>query len=352
MPPVTIVIPCYNEAKRLDLEAYVRYLLREPPCRLLLVNDGSTDGTLEILQDLSDCAPDLCQVLPLENNCGKAEAVRQGVLHALRGRPQYVGYWDADLATPLDVIDDFYQQLQRQPELRLIMGARVSLLGRSVQRHPARHYLGRLFAAAASCALRMPVYDTQCGAKLFRVTDTLQRVFTQTFVSQWIFDVEILARLAAEVHTHNQPSLRTTVYEWPLQQWHDVKGSKIRTANFLRAAYDLLSIYRRYRRFLPAGQGGMQICPDAAGAVGPDLPQADTENTEVATRLCRHDIVTHHVEILNQPPPRHFTSQRCRRQRAWITRGFLANAWSNHRRDGCLHKNGKFCRLYRFFRKA
>jgi hypothetical protein len=129
----------------------------------------------------------------------------------------------------------------------------------------------------------MPVYDTQCGAKLFRVTDTFRRVFTQPFVSQWIFDVEILARLATEVHTHNQLSLRTTVYEWPLQQWHDVKGSKIQTANFLRAAYDLLSIYRRYRRFLRAGQGGMELCPDAARAVSQDLTQADTKNTEVAT---------------------------------------------------------------------
>ncbi len=283
MPPVTIVIPCYNEANRLDVEAYVRYLLQEPPCRLLLVNDGSTDDTLELLGDISACAPDLCQVLHLENNGGKAEAVRQGTLHALRRQPQFVGYWDADLATPLAVIGDFHQQLRRRPELRLIMGARVCLLGRSVQRQPVRHYLGRLFAAAASCTLRMPIYDTQCGAKLFRVTDALKRVFEQPFLSPWVFDVEILARLAVEAHARSQPSLRTSVYEWPLQQWHDVKGSKIRSIDFLRAGYDLLSIYRCYRPFPRASQDEMELVPATARAVSKD--HAQVQSTEVATGL-------------------------------------------------------------------
>jgi|GEM_PF-308703 len=261
MPPVTIVIPCYNEASRLDVEAYVRYVLREPPCRLLLVDDGSTDGTADLLRDLAACNEDLCQVLLLESNRGKAEAVRRGILHALQWRPRYIGYWDADLATPLDVIDDFYRQLQRRPELRLIMGARVRLLGRTVERRPARHYLGRLFAAAASCVLRLPIYDTQCGAKLFRVTDNFERLFQHPFVSPWIFDVEILARMAAEVSAHGAPPLPWTVYEWPLQQWHDVQGSKVRPIDFLEAAFALLSIHWRYRGLLPPNRSATVLDP-------------------------------------------------------------------------------------------
>lgn len=254
MPPVTIVIPCYNEADRIDVDAYVRYLLQEPNCRLLLVNDGSTDATLEVLQDLSDSNPELCEVLHLAKNVGKAEAVRQGVLHALRGKPRYVGYWDADLATPLSVIEDFHQQMELRTDLRLIMGARVNLLGRAIERQPSRHYLGRLFALAASCTLRLPVYDTQCGAKLLRVTENFDEIFAQPFASRWIFDVEILARLATQVHVDGALPLRTTVYEWPLDEWCDVEGSKVRARDFLRSALDLISIGLRYRKFLAKPQ--------------------------------------------------------------------------------------------------
>jgi dolichyl-phosphate beta-glucosyltransferase len=287
MPPVTIVIPCYNEATRMDVETYVRYLLQEPLSQLLFVDDGSTDDTSDLLQDLCDCNPDHCQLLQLQSNGGKAEAVRQGVLHALQGQPQYIGYWDADLATPLDVIDDFFRHLQRHPEFRLIMGARVCLLGRSVKRHPARHCLGRLFAAAASLTLRLPVYDTQCGAKLFRVTDNFASLFQQPFVSQWIFDVEILARLATLVHTHGEPPLSTCIYEWPLQQWHDMHGSKVRTTDFLRAAFNLLSIYRRYRHLPLANQNDLELGPVAISTAKQDITPVDRKTTKPKKEVTR-----------------------------------------------------------------
>jgi dolichyl-phosphate beta-glucosyltransferase len=287
MPPVTIVIPCYNEATRMDVEAYVRYLLQEPPSQLLFVDDGSTDGTPDLLQDLCDCNPDHCQLLQLESNGGKAEAVRQGVLHALQGQPQYIGYWDADLATPLNVIGDFIRHLQHHPEFRLIMGARVCLLGRSVKRHPVRHYLGRLFAAAASLTLRLPVYDTQCGAKLFRVTDTFESLFQQPFVSQWIFDVEILARLATLVPTHGEPPLSTCIYEWPLRQWHDVHGSKVRATDFLGAALNLLSIYWRYRHLLPANIKELELDPVAINTAKQDISPVDRKTTTPKKEVIR-----------------------------------------------------------------
>jgi len=105
----------------------------------------------------------------------------------------------------------------------------------------------------------LPVYDTQCEAKIFRVTETLKQTFKRPFASLWGFDVEILPRMASEVHTHGTAPLQTSVYEWPLQQWQDVEGSKVRASDFLGAAYDLLSIYKRYRKFLGAPKTAKKV---------------------------------------------------------------------------------------------
>ena len=124
-PGTTVVIPCYNEADRLDLDAFVRFLTSDPPCRLLMIDDGSSDDTLAVLRDLQECAPDHVEVMALDQNSGKAEAVRRGVLAAIDAGANYVGYWDADLATPLEAIVPFAKKLNEHDELQAVFGARV-----------------------------------------------------------------------------------------------------------------------------------------------------------------------------------------------------------------------------------
>ncbi len=167
MSHTTIIIPCYNEAARLDLPAIIRYATSHDH-RLLLVNDGSTDATRDVLEDLVEAVPDRLQTLHLPQNMGKAEAVRQGMLAAWQSRPRFVGYWDADLATPLEAIDSFVRHLDAHGEVDILLGSRVCLLGKQIERRWTRHVLGRVFATAAAVTLRLPVYDTQCGAKLLR----------------------------------------------------------------------------------------------------------------------------------------------------------------------------------------
>jgi dolichyl-phosphate beta-glucosyltransferase len=239
-----VVIPCYNEAKRLDVQSVVAFASSHPRVRFLFVDDGSTDNTAAVLTELCDRLPEAASWLALPVNGGKAEAVRQGVLAALSRRPAIVGYWDADLATPLASIDDFVAVLDANPALLGVLGSRVRRLGAAVERRALRHYAGRIFATLASFVLGIAVYDTQCGAKMFRAGDPLARSFASPFLSQWIFDVEVLARLRIELAPEALPPL---LFELPLARWHDVAGSKLTTMRGAAAFLDLLRIARRYR---------------------------------------------------------------------------------------------------------
>jgi glycosyltransferase involved in cell wall biosynthesis len=244
----TIVVPCYNEAYRLPAERFVEFLHREHEIGFLFVNDGSTDNTLEILETLQRASGPSVEVLHKPVNAGKSEAVRDGMLRAIElGRGGFVGFWDADLATPLEAIPALLQKLIDQPQLQMVFGARIRLLGRQVNRRAVRHYLGRVFATVVSMVLRLPIYDTQCGAKIFRITPALSQVLGQPFTSRWVFDVEILARFIA-LDKGNVKPLHDSIYEFPLDYWEDVAGSKVKPGDFLLAFIDTFRIYRKYLR--------------------------------------------------------------------------------------------------------
>src|SRR2546426_1232347 len=130
MHKVLIVVPCYNEQARLPTAEFRRFVIAHPEVGFLFVNDGSTDGTEAVLDTLCRTAPSSLRSITLGRNGGKAEAVRRGVLEALRVPDiRFVGFWDADLATPLEAICTFVQIHNDHPNLVLVMGARVQLLG-------------------------------------------------------------------------------------------------------------------------------------------------------------------------------------------------------------------------------
>lgn len=239
-----VVIPCYNEEHRLPVEELRDFHMDGIRLELLFVNDGSRDGTLGLLQSLQREDPDRFSVLNLERNSGKAEAVRRGIVAAMERTPELVGFWDADLATPLTELPDFLEVFRARPEVEMVFAARVRLLGRSISRNPRRHYVGRVGATLISSSLGLAVYDTQCGAKLFRVNDQMREIFAKTFLSRWIFDVEIIARL---VRQRGRDAAARAIYELPIKVWHDVKGSKVRATDFIRALRDLWKIHRAYR---------------------------------------------------------------------------------------------------------
>jgi dolichyl-phosphate beta-glucosyltransferase len=246
MSSTVVVVPCYNEAGRLSPEAYRAFAEGWRHGGFLFVDDGSTDDTFAVLSKLEGTLPGSFEVLRLPSNVGKAEAVRQGFLHAFKSEPGYVGFWDSDLATPLDAIPLFEAVFQDRPRTEVVLGARVKLLGRDVRRKPVRHYLGRAFATAVALLTGIEVYDSQCGAKLFRSTPTVQAIFASPFRSRWIFDVEILMRFVRlkQMETRQRGAF---LYELPLPVWHDVAGSRLRARDFGRALIDLIRIARAGR---------------------------------------------------------------------------------------------------------
>lgn len=238
-----LVVPCFNEEKRLPLETFRQFRIEGARVEILFVNDGSTDRTLPLLESLVAEDPSRFSLLPLERNQGKAEAVRRGMLAAFDRAPDFAGFWDADLATPLTEIPTFIDVFETLPEVELVFAARVRLLGRSISRNPGRHYFGRVGATLISSSLGLAVYDTQCGAKLFRAGSAVRELFEQPFISRWIFDVEVIARL---VKQRGRDAAARAIYELPIRVWKDVKGSKVRSTDFFRALRDLMKIRRAY----------------------------------------------------------------------------------------------------------
>jgi glycosyltransferase involved in cell wall biosynthesis len=246
-----IVVPCFNEAERLDRGQFAR-LGGAPGVRLLFVDDGSTDRTVEVLEEIRRHSANT-DVLVLDRNRGKAEAVRAGMLRGTTSGATCIGYLDADLATPIEEMLRLAAEIERT-NAAVVTGARVALSGYEIQRSFARHYLGRVFATLAALILRQPYYDTQCGAKLFRNTGLLAQVLSEPFHSSWAFDLELLGRL--RVGTPDFPGVtEMEILEVPLRRWTDVRGSKVKPVHVVRTLVELQAIETdlRARRRLVEG---------------------------------------------------------------------------------------------------
>lgn len=240
-----LVIPCFNEEARLPVSAFTEFL-STVDVTVVFVNDGSSDGTARTIAKIESQSPGQVSVLSLTVNRGKAEAVRAGLRHAIDLGADLVGYADADLATPLEEVARVRATLAESPA-SIAMGCRVALLGARIERTPFRHYCGRVFATGASLVLRLPVYDTQCGAKWLRVSGELRAALIDPFISRWAFDVELLGRLLAGA-PGVEPLPPTAIVEVPLRRWSHVAGSKLRFGAMVRACADLARIGHDLRR--------------------------------------------------------------------------------------------------------
>jgi dolichyl-phosphate beta-glucosyltransferase len=246
---VCIVVPCFNEQDRLRYDEFASFLAEHASFCFVFVDDGSRDETLRRLVELYKKRPQQISVLRLPANVGKAEAVRLGMLHASQCSPKFIGFLDADLATPLSEVLLLVEVLRKAPSIQGVLGSRVRLLGRNIQRNGKRHYVGRVGATLISWVLGVAIYDTQCGAKIFRIDPWLSEVLQKPFKSRWLFDVEMLQRLFGFLKQAGTPP-QTAIVEYPLNTWTDIQGSKVR---FRDLFISLVDLFRIYRQTPPAG---------------------------------------------------------------------------------------------------
>lgn len=231
-----LIIPCFNEEKRLDVDQFKHHCSEN--LIFVFVNDGSTDQTRSLLESESRRN---WHVVHLPVNRGKCEAIRQGALF-IRQQDffqdlSWIGFWDSDLSVPLEELDNFFTYASHfSDDADCIIGSRVRRMGSNIFRSAGRHYLGRCFCTLVSHLFSIHYYDTQCGAKVFK-KDLLEVGFSQPFVSNWIFDIELLLRLQ-----------QNNIIEYPLQVWEEKPGSKIKfTTVWLEVLMDLFRIKRRAR---------------------------------------------------------------------------------------------------------
>ena len=288
---VAVVVPCFDEAARFDVDAFVGLAAKVD--RLLLVDDGSTDGTAALLDAVADRAGDRVRVLRLGRNGGKAEAVRAGLAAALDGGATIAGYFDADLATPVDEL------------LRLIDVLHGDADPRRRARQPCRPARPR-DRAPPDPPLPRPVVrnGSQPHARGPRVRHAVRRqgVPGHAGASRRRSphrsptagrSTSSCSRACCTPPERSCRSRAEAIVEVPLRAWRDVAGSKVRPVASVRAALALFGVAPAHqaplRRLISAGGAStMSVTPQRVTSsidstmIRPDifdLPRSRSRNT-------------------------------------------------------------------------
>jgi glycosyltransferase involved in cell wall biosynthesis len=239
-----IIVPCYNEAKRLQVSKFVSFAQRNPEYTICFVNDGSKDNTLQIITDLQNSNPESIVAIDMPQNGGKANAVRYGMLYAAKNLSdvEFIGFLDADLATSLEEMRKIGTFIQRNDYFQLVVGSRIVRMGANIQRFGFRKIASKVIQQFIALILQLRFQDTQCGAKMFN-KEMVELLFSEEFKTDWLFDVEVFLRVRkafGKVYAQNH------IYEFPLQSWVNAEGSKVTMKEILRTPFMLMKIAYNY----------------------------------------------------------------------------------------------------------
>nr|WP_294870387.1 glycosyltransferase [uncultured Pedobacter sp.] len=239
-----VIVPCYNEFKRFPLQSFEKFIRDNSNIGFCFVNDGSSDLTQYFIDNLeSRYKKNVCAV-SLMVNLGKGEAVRRGVNFVLKNfSTKYICYLDADLSTPLEEVQRVFWLIESRQELLFVFGSRVSVFGSQIKRLSYRHYGGRVIATLIDMALKLSIYDTQCGLKIFS-RDLANELFKDPFLSRWLFDVEIFAKMKL---LYSLVDLNRLMKEIPINVWTEKGNSKVKFVDVVKIPFILFAIKYKYR---------------------------------------------------------------------------------------------------------
>jgi DNA-binding response OmpR family regulator len=240
---IGVVIPCYNEEKRLLSDEFRDFVHKNLGYHLCFVNDGSKDKTLEVLQELVKGKEDYISVYDCEKNGGKAEAVRLGMLHlAKQSQFDYIGFLDADLSTDFADFNDLAETISNS-KYKMVFGSRITRMGADIEKESARAIISKTINFIIRKTLGMEIKDTQCGAKIM-TKDVIENTFKEKFITKWLFDVEIFMRMKK---VYGAKETKDLILEQPLKRWIHADGSKLSMKDSVKIVGQIGQIAIHYR---------------------------------------------------------------------------------------------------------
>jgi len=239
---IGVVIPCYNEEKRLKTKEFGHFVRNNHGYHICFVNDGSKDKTLEVLKEFQQGKEDYISVFDCEKNGGKAEAVRQGILHLVKDKSlDYIGFLDADLSTDFADFDDLVKTLSAS-DYKLVAGSRINRMGANIIKQSSRGIISKIINKMIRTILGMEIQDTQCGAKIMR-REVAENMFNTPFLTRWLFDVEIFLRMKKY---YGAETVEKLICEQPLKRWVHEDGSKLSFKDSIKILEQLAEIAKKY----------------------------------------------------------------------------------------------------------
>lgn len=237
MKITAVIIPCYNEEKRLPVYQ-IKQLLENSNVDVYFANDGSKDDTVSIIQNIINIKPEECFLLDYEKNQGKANVIFKAVNHInALNKYEFIGYFDADFSTPVEEVIRLVKEAETSGS-EFVFGSRVLLLNSGIKRKTYRHYIGRIILTIINRKFSLGIYDTQCGAKLFS-KKMINEAFDKPFYTSWLFDVEIFVRL-------QKKELLYLGKEVPIYNWTDVEGSKLNWKSGIKILKEIFLLFKKY----------------------------------------------------------------------------------------------------------
>lgn len=231
---LSLVIPCYRESERLPkfLESLLKTFKGSKSVDFLVVDDGTPLAEFEILKQKINhlLSNPQIQLLRYETNVGKGGAIQFGLKVA---KGNYFGFVDADGATPAEEVFRTWNHINLHPEIDLLAGSRIIMMGRNVKKSFYRHVTNRIFSFYFSFIFRIQMYDPQCGCKIFKKSAYLQ-VIHKISDLRWLWDTQLLVLLIRNGFK---------IVEIPLD-WQDIPGSKF---SFLKDSFLVVFSVWKYR---------------------------------------------------------------------------------------------------------